>query len=94
MTATHLYSVGQPVRLKGSFGQQSQFADIYHITDTLPPSGGSPQYRIRNEDERYERVTKQDSLEPVSASQSGDLATLFEKTFGNSQGMKVRRSRD
>ena len=58
-------------------------ADIYHITATLPPRGNSPQYRIRNDEERHERVTTQDDLEPVAISQPSDSATLIERTFGN-----------
>ena len=54
-TATHLFTTGQIVRLKGGFGLQSQSADTYRITATLPPRGDSQQYRIRNEAENYER---------------------------------------
>lgn len=57
--------------------------DVYHITGTLPPQGGSPQYRIRNDDERHERVTTQDNLEPVRMSSAEDGATLIERTFGH-----------
>jgi hypothetical protein len=81
--ATHFYAVGQAVRLKGSFGQKSQSADIYRITATLPPRGEFPQYRIRSDDECHERVTTQDNLEPVSASSASEGATLIERTFGH-----------
>jgi hypothetical protein len=57
--------------------------DIYRITATLPPRGNSLQYRIRNNDERHERVATQDSLEAVDMSQSGNGATLIERTFGH-----------
>ena len=56
---------------------------VYHITGTLPPSGGSPQYRIRNDDEHHERVTTQDRLEPVRMSSADEGAMLIERTFGN-----------
>jgi len=79
---THLFTMGQAVRLKGGFGGSLKSADIYHITATLPPRGNSPQYRIRNEEERYERVTTQDDLEAV-AMQPSDSVTLIERTFGN-----------
>ena len=39
--ATHLFAIGQIVRLKGGFGLQSQSADTYRITATLPPQGDS-----------------------------------------------------
>ena len=80
-TPAHLFAVGQIVRLKGGFKRPALPGDIYHITGTLPPRGDSPQYRIRNDEERHERVTTQDDLEPVSISQSG--ASLIERTFGH-----------
>jgi hypothetical protein len=90
--AIHLFAVGQTVRLRGGFGSPALPAGIYHVTATLPPRGDSLQYRIRNDDERYERVTTQDSLEPVSSQSSG--ATLIERTFGNGQGTETQQSRD
>jgi hypothetical protein len=80
--ATHLFTTGQIVRLKGGFGLQSQSADTYRITATLPPRGDSQQYRIRNDDEHYERVATQDSLEPVNISPAGRSGALIEETFG------------
>ena len=79
----HLFTVGQVVRMKGGFARPALPADIYHITGTLPPRGDSLQYRIRNDGERHERVTTQDSLEPVNTPQPGDGATLIERTFGH-----------
>ncbi len=80
---THLYAVGQAVRLKGGFMRRSQGANIYHITGTLPSRGELPQYRIRNDDERHERVATQDNLEPAKTSSGSEGATLIEKTFGH-----------
>ena len=91
---THLFAIGQSVRLKGGFGRSTLPADIYHVTATLPPTGGSPQYRIRNDDERHERVTTQDSLVPAGMSRSGVGATLIERTFGHGQGTETKQSRD
>jgi hypothetical protein len=81
--ATHLYAVGQAVWLKDGFGPRSQSAGVYHITGTLPPKGAFPQYRIRNEEERHERVTTQDNLEPVEPIAAGESGALIEKTFRN-----------
>jgi hypothetical protein len=80
---THLYALGQAVRLKGGFMRRSQCASIYHITGTLPSRGELPQYRIRNDDERHERVATQDNLEPVSTSSGSEGDTLIERTFGH-----------
>lgn len=85
---THLFNIGQAVRLKGAFRGPALPADVYHVTGTLPPLGGSLQYRIRNDDERYERVTTQDSLEPVGMPRTGG-ATLIERTFGRGQGTET-----
>lgn len=89
--ATHLFIVGQAVRLRGGFGSP---AEIYRITATLPQRGDSLQYRIRNDEERHERVTTQDNLERVSLAHSADGATLLERTFGNGQRAKTQQSRN
>ncbi len=79
--STHLFTVGQAVRFKGGFGLKAGPTEVYHVTRTLPPRGNSPQYRIRNDDERHERVTSQDDLEGIPET-SGE-ASLIERTFGH-----------
>ncbi len=80
--ATHIFAVGQSVHLKGGFRTfPSKSTDIYRITGTLPASGNMLQYRIRSEGEQHERVTTEDTLEPVRASPDGAGATLMERTF-------------
>ena len=93
-TATHLFTTGQTVRLKGGFGLQSQSAHTYRITATLPPKGDSQQYRMRNDAENYERVATQDSLEAVSLSPPGPGGALIEGTFGAGQVMETQQSPD
>jgi hypothetical protein len=88
--STHRFLVGQTVRLRGSFGASRTTAEIYHVTGTLPPIGVSPQYRIRNDDERHERVTTEDRLEPASLSPGGEGATLIERTFGSTPSAGLR----
>ncbi len=88
VAATHLFAVGQAVHLRGNFGTFPKTSEVYHITGTLPPRGDSPQYRIRSDGERHERVTTQDSLEPARASQFSEGATLIERTFGHAKGQK------
>jgi hypothetical protein len=63
-----LFSVGQTVRLKARIGVSSKTAELYHITAVLPASGNYPQYRVRNDDERHERMTSEDDLESVGPS--------------------------
>jgi hypothetical protein len=81
-TATHLFVVGQAVRFKGGFGLKSGPTEIFHVTRTLPPRGNSPQYRIRNEEERHERVTSQEDLEGIPST-AADQESLIERTFGH-----------
>ncbi|MCO5057364.1 MAG: hypothetical protein M9905_05705 [Rhizobiaceae bacterium] len=90
----HLFAIGQSVKLKRRVARSGFAADIYRITGMLPARDGSLQYRIRNDDERHERVTTEDSLEPVDMAASGDGATLIERTFGHGQGTETQQSRD
>jgi hypothetical protein len=89
---THRFAIGQTVRLKG-FGTFPKNVDVYRITGTLPPREDSPQYRIRNDDERYERVTTEDRLEPVGMTPAGERSTLIERTFGNGQRAETQQPR-
>jgi hypothetical protein len=84
--ATHLFQMGQVVRLKKGFAiTVSKFTDTYRITGMLPPRGNVLQYRIRSDNERHERVATEDSLEPVPVPSAGEGSTLLEKTFGHDQ---------
>jgi hypothetical protein len=91
--ATHLFTVGQIVRLKAGFALPSQSVVTYCITGTLPPMGDSLQYRIRNDDEGHERVATQDSLKVVSTP-AGPSGALIEGTFGAGQVTESPQSRD
>lgn len=86
---THLYALGQSVRLKGSFSTFPKSTEIYQITGRLPPRGDSLQYRIRSDGERYERMATEDSLEPVPILPDEEGETLLERTFGHGQGTKA-----
>lgn len=83
--ATHHFAVGQAVRLRTGFAGPFRFAGIFHVTANLPPAGDSLQYRIRNADEGYERVTTEEALEAVPPT-ADKSATLIEGTFGQDQG--------
>jgi hypothetical protein len=81
---THRFVIGQKVRMKGGSSYTSaNSGDIYQITAMLPAAGGSPQYRIRNEEERHERVCTQDMLESAGKRSSDDSAGILERTFGH-----------
>jgi len=62
---SHVFHVGDAVHVRRSY-QYAAAAGVYHVTATLPPFDGQFQYRIRNDDERYERVVTQDRLEPIA----------------------------
>lgn len=72
--ASHLFRVGQIVRIKSRLGASPKTAEFYRVTGTLPPRDNSLQYRIRNDGERHERVATEDSLEPVSEPPVSDEA--------------------
>lgn len=87
--ASHLFAIGQMVKLRGGFAGQALTAEVYHVTGLLPARGDSLQYRIRNLDERHERVTTQDTLEAVAYAGAG--GTLKERTFGHGQRAKTQQ---
>jgi hypothetical protein len=70
---THRFAIGQTVRLNSSFGMSFRTAELYHVTGTLPSRDNSPQYRIRSDQERHERVTTEDSLEEVETLGQGNI---------------------
>jgi len=78
--ATHLFAVGQSVRLKKHPGEDTRTAEIYRITGTLPAQGNSLQYRIRSDQERHDRVVTEDNLEPLRPTGSGG-PSLLDRTF-------------
>ena len=61
--ATHRFAVGQAVRLKSGFLPSG--IDCV-IVARLPPVGDSPQYRVRSEAEKFERMATQADLEPLA----------------------------
>lgn len=60
---SHLFAIGQIVRMKGKTGLAQNMAEIYSVKSTLPIKDGSPQYRIRSDNESHDRVTTEDNLE-------------------------------
>jgi hypothetical protein len=58
----HRFAIGQSVHLKNRFNQSDTTEGVYRITATLPERDNSPQYRIRNDGERHERVTTENTL--------------------------------
>ena len=49
----HRFAIGQSVKLKGTIGMSLQTGHMFRVTGRMPPRDSSPQYRIRNEEERH-----------------------------------------
>lgn len=87
----HLYSIGQIVRLKSRVGVSSKTAEFFHVTGTLPARDNSLQYRIRNDDERHERVASEDNLEPVATPSLEQDAAHSGRIDWNGQGTEAQQ---
>lgn len=92
--ASHLFRVGQTVRMTSRFGVSPNTPDFYRVTAMLPPRDNSPQYRIRSDEERHERVVTEDTREAADSPTSGAGTNLIERTFGHGQGTETQQSRD
>ena len=66
----HRFAIGQSVILKGTIGMSLQTGHMFRVTGRMPPRDNSPQYRIRNEEERHERVAAENNLEEVTVAAS------------------------
>jgi hypothetical protein len=64
---THLYLVGQTVTLNRGAGFISKAGDTFTVRAQLPPLGDVLQYRIKSDDEPYERVVAETQLTLASA---------------------------
>src|SRR3954471_15848994 len=62
-TPSHLFAIGQTVRMKSRTGLVNKTVELFEIKSRLPVKDGSPQYRIRSDQETHERVTTEDNLE-------------------------------
>ena len=82
-TPSHRFAVGQTVRMKSRIGMLQKPVELFEIKSRLPVKDGSPQYRIRSEQETHERVTSQFQIERVAGPQPFDLKlTIFSDPRG------------
>lgn len=58
----HKYSIGQIVSLTRGFGYSQNTTVAFEIMAQLPTNGIHYQYRIRNGDEKFERVAAENEL--------------------------------
>jgi hypothetical protein len=61
---THLYRLGDHVRLNPGFTRRNAAPGPYQVLQQLPcTTDGEHQYRIKSTGEQYERVVKESDLE-------------------------------
>ncbi|PWJ78349.1 hypothetical protein C7441_11614 [Pseudaminobacter salicylatoxidans] len=77
--ALHRFAIGQSVHLKNGFNRSDAAGGVYRITAILPERNNSPQYRIRSDGERHERVTTEDTLELINL--PSPIGFLFKGDF-------------
>lgn len=68
----HRFALGQWVRLKSRAGLPLRTPEAFRITGFMPPQHVVSQYRIRSDDERYERVVMEDELETIASPETGE----------------------
>lgn len=67
---SHRFATGQRVHLKTKWRPGGTEAGVFLVTGILPEQNRSLQYRIRNEEERHERVAAEDSLEAIATAEA------------------------
>jgi len=64
---SHRYAVGDRVKLNGHRGSLQRADGAYEVLARLPHEGGPLQYRVRSDEERYERIVIEEDLEVYQA---------------------------
>lgn len=62
----HRFFIGQSVRMPSRWGALNANGLIFTVTGKMPAKDRSPQYRIRCEEERHERVVTEDMIEALA----------------------------
>jgi hypothetical protein len=78
--SSHLYQVGQTVRLAAHAGPNLEPSATYKIAMTLPEVGTEPQYRVKGDHERFERVVREFqivSLDPSPPPSEAEKLSVF-----------------
>jgi hypothetical protein len=79
----HRFSIGQSVRLPNRLGMLKTNDLVFTVTGKMPAKDRSPQYRIRSEEERHERVVTEDMLEAVQ--QQLEIVEAVEQLFASKE---------
>jgi hypothetical protein len=83
--ANHLYSVGEEVTLAEGLAKLLKATGFFTIKAKLPPLGDTLQYRIKCDDEPFERVVLEHQIEALDQASSrqffeaGQLGAAFGK---------------
>lgn len=62
----HRFSIGQSVRMPNRLGMVKTDDLLFTVAGKMPARDRSPQYRIRSEEERHDRVVTEDMLEAIT----------------------------
>ena len=77
----HRFSIGQSVRLPNRLGTLKTDDLVFTVTGKMPAKDRFPQYRIRSDEERHERVVTEDMLEVVA--QQLEIVDAAEQLFAS-----------
>lgn len=58
----HRFKIGQTISLSAGFGYVRTSQTTYEIVALLPSNGSQYQYRIRNNDEMFQRVAAENEM--------------------------------
>jgi hypothetical protein len=75
----HRFSIGQSVRMPNRLGTLKTDDLLFTVTGTMPARDRSPQYRIRSDEERHERVVTEDMLQAIA--QQLEIVDAAEQLF-------------
>jgi hypothetical protein len=65
ISASYRFAAGKMVRLKSGFPLRNAVPGLYEVLAQLPERDGERQYRIKSDREPYQRIVKEDDLEPA-----------------------------
>jgi hypothetical protein len=82
-TPKHRFTIGQDVQMKRAAFEMPNTQATFRVIATLPQAGGIFQYRIRNVDEKYERITTEDNLQPLGIWSKADQSSFRHATALN-----------
>jgi hypothetical protein len=86
MSASPRYKIGEIVRLNRVTNRALRAPASFEIVALLPSDGRSYEYRVRSEQEHYERVVREDDLEIPNQSTAGTDSNSADVVFPVPEG--------